>query len=172
MASSSLTLVQPLHSLPSLLAISDLRSAVLTSRRVGTGRDDAESLLAVDPLAALRALRLASAPLWAPSRAPETLAELVAALGSPAAIRLLDVPTVGHEQDHVVVRRNQRVVVRHDYLVAARDRADRSASGQFDVLDTSPHDARGALVTMHDCVECVARAEAPIEIPRRFAGND
>ncbi|MBI5851604.1 MAG: diguanylate cyclase [Planctomycetes bacterium] len=94
MPSSSLTIVQPLHSLPSLLAIRDLRSAVLTSRCIGGNRDDAVALLAVDPLAALRALRLASAPVWAPVRGPESLEELVATLGSPAVMRLLEVPPV------------------------------------------------------------------------------
>jgi diguanylate cyclase (GGDEF)-like protein len=94
LASSSLTIVQPLHSLPSLLAIRDLRAAVLAARTRNAQRDEPQALLAVDPLAALRALRLASAPVWAPTRSPESLPELVATLGSPAIMRLLDVPSV------------------------------------------------------------------------------
>ncbi|MFO1052956.1 MAG: diguanylate cyclase [Planctomycetota bacterium] len=98
MKGSSLTLVQPLQSLPSLLCMSDVRAALLARDSVSPSRADVEGLLEIDPLSTLRALRLASAPLWAPMRTPETVAEIVAALGTPAAQRLLDVPMVDVER--------------------------------------------------------------------------
>ena len=102
MTGSSLALVQPLHSLPSVLGMRDLRGAIVASRKISLGRASAEALLAVDPLSALRALRLASAPLWAPIRAPETVAEIVATLGSPAVLRLFDVPSIDLDRTSTV----------------------------------------------------------------------
>ncbi|MGE3881278.1 MAG: diguanylate cyclase [Planctomycetota bacterium] len=95
---SSSTLVQPLHSLPSVLGMRDVRAAILRATRIGSGREDVEALLALDPLTTIRALRLASAPLWAPMRPPESIRELVATLGVPAIQRMLDVEPVEVER--------------------------------------------------------------------------
>lgn len=85
----------PLASLPSLLAIRDLRQRVV-HHFAGRALDPSQlaQLLALDPLALLRGLRAATAPLYGePARAWD-VAGLVQTLGPTQTRRLFDTPPV------------------------------------------------------------------------------
>src|ERR1700693_962562 len=60
----------------------------------------------------------------------------------------VDMPAVGQEQDDVIVAVHERVVMRHDHLLAAHDGADRGAVGQLDLLDALAGQARAAVVAV------------------------
>ena len=57
----------------------------------------------------------------------------------------LDMSAVGEEHDDVVVALHDRVMVRHDDLVAAHDGANQGAVGQLDFLDALAAHARDEL---------------------------
>ena len=83
--------------------------------------------------------------------------------GSRAQEELLDgleMPAVGEEQDHVIVLLHDSVVVSHDDLLAAHDRADERAFGEVDLLDRAADDPGGALVAMHHGLQCFRRTPA------------
>lgn len=86
----------PLAGLPSVLAIRDLRRRVRRSLR---DRDLSEAdlvrLLQLDPLATLRGLRLANAPVFGGSTGTWSVPELVVCLGTSQSRRLLDTPALG-----------------------------------------------------------------------------
>lgn len=86
----------PLSGMPSVLAIRDLRRRVRRSLR---DRDPTEAgvvqLLQLDPLATLRGLRLASAPVFGSGAQVWSVPSLVASLGLSLSRRLLDTPPLG-----------------------------------------------------------------------------
>src|SRR5690606_21169828 len=98
-ASPALTLVQPMQSLPSLLALADLRRQASTAIRASREMPAAMAeLLALDPLTVLRAMRLVCAPVHGRSGPPRTVREIVDLLGTKAVGRLLTVPGVDEER--------------------------------------------------------------------------
>jgi len=110
---SALVPTQPLQSLPSLLALGDVRQRAGGPAPAGT--DPVGGLaarLSLDPLVTLRALRLVRAPMHAQKDAPRTLRQLVQNLGSAATWRLFDVQpvapagteTLRHLWHHTVAR--------------------------------------------------------------------
>jgi diguanylate cyclase (GGDEF)-like protein len=92
--SPALILVQPLQSLPSLLALGDVRRHTGAVARASADPGTLTAMLELDPLAALRGLRIARAAMHGPGTRPASLAELVACLGTAATARLFDVPPV------------------------------------------------------------------------------
>jgi diguanylate cyclase (GGDEF)-like protein len=110
---SALVPTQPLQSLPSLLALGDVRQRAGGPTPAGTDPVGAlAARLSLDPLVTLRALRLVRAPMHAQKSAPRTLRQLVQNLGSAATGRLFDVPPVApagtealrHLWQHTVAR--------------------------------------------------------------------
>ncbi|MCA8950927.1 MAG: diguanylate cyclase [Planctomycetes bacterium] len=86
----------PLATMPSVLAICDLRRRIrrhLNRRRIG--EDDYVALLALDPPAALRGLRAASAPIYGERRERWTVRSLTKALGPAISLRLSLTPERG-----------------------------------------------------------------------------
>ncbi len=89
----------PLASIPSVLAIRDLRRRL--RRRLGkrnVSDDDLVEILRLDPLAVLRGLRCAAAPICHDPRdfaGPWTIRTMVQVLGTALSRRLIDTPTVG-----------------------------------------------------------------------------
>ena len=57
---------------------------------------------------------------------------------------------VDQEQDHVVVRFDDHVIVGNQYLFPAHDGADGSAFRQVDILDGTAHHFRGFAVAVGD----------------------
>ncbi|MBK8974954.1 MAG: diguanylate cyclase [Planctomycetes bacterium] len=91
--------VQPLQSLPSMLAIRDIRRRIIASRPDLDDLRSVAALLSLDPLSCLRALRLAHAPmLQSQLSAGAGVPQLVRFLGSAAVLRILDVPVVDPER--------------------------------------------------------------------------
>ncbi len=95
----ALTVLQPLQSLPSMLAIRDIRRRIAASRPDLRDRGVVADLLALDPLSCLRVLRFANAPMFGPPRQASAeravgVRELVDGLGTSAVLRTLDVPVV------------------------------------------------------------------------------
>ncbi|MEO0478280.1 MAG: GGDEF domain-containing protein [Planctomycetota bacterium] len=100
---SALSIVHPLHSLPSILAIEDIAEDVEKSELL-----DHHALvarLAVDPLATMRAIRLTCAPIQcAPLPHAFTLDDLVVRLGPTVGTGVFSVPAVGAERTRGVRR--------------------------------------------------------------------
>jgi hypothetical protein len=71
---------------------------------------------------------------------------------------LVDVATIGDEENHVIICLNDGVVVRHDDLVTSNHAADACAFRQHDFLDFLADDARAAIVTVDDGFERFGRA--------------
>src|SRR6185437_15309464 len=69
------------------------------------------------------------------------------------ALDRFDVAAVGKEQDHVVARLHDRVVMRHDHLLTAHHRADGRAFRQRDVAYRLADDPRAVLVALRDRLE-------------------
>lgn len=69
-----------------------------------------------------------------------------------------DVPTVGEEQDHVIVALDHGVVVRDEYLVAARNGGNGRSLGKRNILDTFTDDAAFTLHAVHDDFQRLGRA--------------
>lgn len=90
------TNANPLATLPSVLAICDLRRRLrrrLTDRHLAEA--DYVALLSIDPPAVLRALRLASAPIYGSTVQRWTVQRLVKALGPAISRRLTATPEKG-----------------------------------------------------------------------------
>ncbi len=86
----------PLAGMPSVLAIRDLRRRL--RRSLGNrplAQDTLVQILMLDPLAVLRGLRAATAPVFGASAGPWTVTRLVQTLGAAQSRRLLDTPVVG-----------------------------------------------------------------------------
>src|SRR5690606_3870194 len=88
---------EPLQSLPSILALSDLRRRLRPDICCSGGHRSLVQLLAADPLATLRALRFVNAPLR-DGEPVATIPRIVATLGATAVHRLLDVPPIAPER--------------------------------------------------------------------------
>jgi diguanylate cyclase (GGDEF)-like protein len=90
------TAQNPLASIPSVLAIRDLRRRL--RRRLGKNSvsdEDLIGILQLDPLAALRGLRCATAPIFGDQQAAWSIRSLVQVLGPALSRRLIDTPTLG-----------------------------------------------------------------------------
>jgi len=86
----------PLGNLPSLLAIRDLRRRLgreLRGRSVS--QDEVVRILQLDPLAVVRGLRAASAPIFGPAVSGWSVRSMASRLGPALSRRLLKTPTFG-----------------------------------------------------------------------------
>lgn len=118
----------PLAALPSVLAIRDLRQRVLRSYgQQQVTRDSLEQLLALDPPAALRALRMAQAPVFTPRQGPWTIHAIAAELGPSMLRRALDVSPID-----VVGTGPIRVLWLHSIATAHAARSLSRSSGIWD----------------------------------------
>src|SRR6185295_8036957 len=93
-----------------------------------------------------RSRRTAQATAGALAGQPPTALAVRRPLNEDAAdleqpFHFVDLPPVGDEQDHVVVGLYFRVVMRHQHVVAAHDRADRGAARQLNLLDEPAYHA-------------------------------
>jgi hypothetical protein len=92
--------LNPLRSLPSTLAIADVQRAVLAAGRERFHDEDGlVALLQLDPLAVVRGLRAAQAPVSRQSPTLPSVRALVKCLGPMVTRRLLIVPPVPVEAD-------------------------------------------------------------------------
>src|ERR1700733_1223578 len=100
------------------------------------------------------------------STSPRTCATpsmVAAALARDSQEELLDrleMPAVGEEQDHVIVRLHDGVVMGHDDLFAAHDGADESAFRELDFGNGSTDDAGRAFIPVNNRFESFRRATA------------
>lgn len=82
--------------MPSVLAIRDLQRRLWrVLREMPVGQDELVRILQLDPLAVVRGLRAASAPIFGRNHANWTVRRVVQTLGPALSRRLLDTPAIG-----------------------------------------------------------------------------
>jgi diguanylate cyclase (GGDEF)-like protein len=119
--------INPLRSLPSILAIRDLRRRIRTCPILGSSHEDLVNLLALDPLTTLRCLRQAQSPVNIQSRPLNTISDLVSCLGRSVVMRALDTPVVSSAGTSAI-----RELWLHSLATAAAARALAETSGVMD----------------------------------------
>src|SRR5205085_3886499 len=87
-------------------------------------------------------------------------------------VHLRHLPLVHHEQDQVVARLDDDVVVRDQQLVAAHDAADGRGFGQVELVERAADHARGPAVAAHDRLDRLGGATAQRIHARRRAFAD
>jgi hypothetical protein len=70
---------------------------------------------------------------------------------------LVDVTTIGDEENHVIISLNDGVVVSHDDLIAANDATDTRAFRQHDFFDLLANDARASMISVDDRLKRFSR---------------
>ncbi len=114
--------------LPSILALAPLRPrARQLLREAGSKQSVARAVLGLDPLTTLRCLRVAHAPLQAPSGSATTIARLVDILGPTLVQRAFDVPVTAHKDSEYILR-----AWRHAVATAIAARSLATARGVFE----------------------------------------
>ncbi|MBL8748767.1 MAG: diguanylate cyclase [Planctomycetes bacterium] len=89
-------LSNPVGSLPSVLAIRDLQRRLWrVLREMRVGQEELVRILQLDPLAVVRGLRAACAPIFGTSPSGWSVRRIVKTLGPALSRRLLDTPTIG-----------------------------------------------------------------------------